>query len=152
MTTRPWVGSCRPVMTLNSVVLPAPLGPIRPVTWPPSAVMVTSLRAVTPPNRTETSSVCSSGNGRHLLPWPAGHLGRRAAIGGDPRSYLVPRGRHLAHYTVGVAAERDDRDAGAQVAHHSEPLGEVHLEKRDEGEHEPAQERAARRLDAPHVD
>ncbi len=33
-TTRPWVGSWRPVMTLNSVVLPAPFGPMSPVMKP----------------------------------------------------------------------------------------------------------------------
>ena len=32
--TRPWVGGCSPVMTLNSVVLPAPLGPMSPFTAP----------------------------------------------------------------------------------------------------------------------
>ena len=32
--TEPAVGSCIPLMTLNRVVLPAPLGPIRPVTSP----------------------------------------------------------------------------------------------------------------------
>ena len=33
--TEPWSGRCSPVMTLNSVVLPAPLGPIRPAPPPP---------------------------------------------------------------------------------------------------------------------
>ena len=42
--TRPRVGGCRPVMTLNSVVLPAPFGPIRPVTVPPSTDMLTRRR------------------------------------------------------------------------------------------------------------
>src|SRR3954466_11826927 len=39
-------------MTLNSVVLPAPLGPIRPVISPSRADRVTSVRALTPPKRT----------------------------------------------------------------------------------------------------
>ena len=30
--TSPWSGRCSPLMTLNRVVLPAPLGPISPVT------------------------------------------------------------------------------------------------------------------------
>ena len=34
MRTTPEVGDCSPVMTLNSVVLPAPFGPMRPVTQP----------------------------------------------------------------------------------------------------------------------
>jgi hypothetical protein len=38
--TRPAVGFCKPVMTLNSVVFPAPFGPISAVTCPPSAEIV----------------------------------------------------------------------------------------------------------------
>src|SRR3954466_16058917 len=47
-------------MTLNKVVLPAPLGPIRPVIWPCNAVSETSTRAVTPPNLTATSRTSST--------------------------------------------------------------------------------------------
>ena len=41
-------------MTLNSVVLPAPLGPISPVTMPGSARSDTSESAATPPKWTLT--------------------------------------------------------------------------------------------------
>src|SRR3954454_8324770 len=54
--TRPWVGGCSPQMTLNNVVLPAPFGPMRPVTWPTSTRRSTSSSARTPPNSTETSA------------------------------------------------------------------------------------------------
>src|SRR5437763_15657430 len=67
MRTLPDVGSCRPVMTLNNVVLPAPLGPMRPVTRPGSAVRATSCRATTPPKRTLTSSTERSDNALHPL-------------------------------------------------------------------------------------
>src|SRR6516165_930776 len=63
--TRPDVGSCRPVMTLKHVVLPAPLGPIRPVTVPASTSMSAADRARKPPKRTTTWSVDSSAM-RHL--------------------------------------------------------------------------------------
>src|SRR4051794_3927560 len=63
MKTRPWVGSCRPVMTLNVVVLPAPLGPIRPVICPRRAERLTSLTALMPPNLTETSMISSAACG-----------------------------------------------------------------------------------------
>src|SRR5271166_752819 len=43
-------------MQLNSVVLPAPLGPIRPQIAPGATLSVTSSRAVTPPKRIETRS------------------------------------------------------------------------------------------------
>src|SRR3954453_9041681 len=48
-------------MTLKVVVLPAPLGPIRPVMWPAYAVMSALLTAVTPPKRTVTSSTDRTG-------------------------------------------------------------------------------------------
>ena len=43
-------------MQLNSVVLPAPFGPIRPQIAPGATLNVTSSRAVTPPKRIETPS------------------------------------------------------------------------------------------------
>ena len=60
MCTEPRPGACRPLMTLNRVVLPAPLGPIRPVTVPGLTARLTSLRAATPPNRTATSRTVST--------------------------------------------------------------------------------------------
>src|ERR1700744_5725090 len=70
--TVPLLGRCRPVMTLNNVVLPAPLGPIRPVTAPASARRETPERAATPPKWTLTSSTAraaapgASGDTGHL--------------------------------------------------------------------------------------
>src|SRR6516225_11541842 len=52
--TRPRVGFSSPVTTLNSVVLPAPLGPIKPVMRPASALSDTSSTAIRPPNLTVT--------------------------------------------------------------------------------------------------
>src|SRR5713226_7516993 len=47
-------------MTLKSVVLPAPLGPIRPTTSPASTVKETRSSATTPPKRTLSSRTSSS--------------------------------------------------------------------------------------------
>src|SRR6478752_3636920 len=52
-----------PVMTLKQVVLPAPLGPIRPRISPSSMWKLTSSRAVSPPNRRVTASRLSTGSG-----------------------------------------------------------------------------------------
>ena len=60
--TLPRVGFCSPLITLKQVVLPAPFGPIRPVTRPASATNDAWLTAVTPPNCTTTSSTLSSGS------------------------------------------------------------------------------------------
>src|SRR5471032_3703240 len=49
----PPVGRTRPEMALNSVVLPAPLGPTRPTTSCVPTVRLTALTAVRPPKRTE---------------------------------------------------------------------------------------------------
>src|SRR4051812_20661391 len=47
-------------MTLNSVVLPAPLGPITPTTSPGATVSETSSRAIRPPKRTVTPATSSA--------------------------------------------------------------------------------------------
>src|ERR1019366_8978542 len=58
--TEPRSGDCRPLITLNRVVLPAPLGPIRPVTVPGRTRRLTSVRAATPPKCTPTSETVSA--------------------------------------------------------------------------------------------
>src|SRR3954465_16048732 len=63
MKTRPLVGSCSPVMTLTVVVLPAPLGPIRPGIWPRRADRLTSETALMPTNFTDTSTISSAACG-----------------------------------------------------------------------------------------
>ena len=57
-------------MQLKSVVLPAPLGPIRPQIAPGATSKLTSSRAVTPPKRIETPSTASSADPQ----WPASAL------------------------------------------------------------------------------
>ena len=51
----PSVGFWKPVSTLTNVVLPAPLGPIRPVTFSRGTSSVTFDRARSPSKETETS-------------------------------------------------------------------------------------------------
>src|ERR1017187_5154093 len=66
----PWSGRCSPLITLKSVVLPGPLGPISPVTAPGCADNETPDSAVTPPKRTltpRTSRAACSGDMRHIL-------------------------------------------------------------------------------------
>ena len=65
--TRPEVGDCSPLITLKHVVLPAPLGPIRPVTVPRSTSNEAWSTAVTPPNWTTTSSTCNNDIALHPL-------------------------------------------------------------------------------------
>src|SRR6185436_6819000 len=57
---RPSLGAMKPVMMANSVVLPAPLGPISAVMQPASAVNDARLTASRPPKRRETFSTRSS--------------------------------------------------------------------------------------------
>ena len=58
--TEPSTGRMTPEMTFISVVLPAPLVPMRPTISPGPTVMSGSSRATMPPNRTRTP-VTSSG-------------------------------------------------------------------------------------------
>src|SRR5436309_120986 len=112
ISTLPEVGSCRPVMTLNRVVLPAPLGPMRPVTRPGSAERSTSWRAITPPKRTLTSSTDRSDNAFHLL----GDLDARDAIlgSGGASAETVDDTADLADDAVGAAGDRHGAESGAE--------------------------------------
>src|SRR5438128_9608723 len=56
---RPSEGFTRPETALNSVVLPAPLGPTSPTTSCVPTESVTVLTAVSPPKRTDRSSSLS---------------------------------------------------------------------------------------------
>src|SRR3982074_865339 len=58
--TPPALGRYTRVMTLNSVVLPAPFGPMRATTSPASTVKETRSSATTPPKRTLSSRISSS--------------------------------------------------------------------------------------------
>src|SRR5881628_3178461 len=83
MRTVPVLGRYTRVMTLNSVVLPAPLGPMRPTTCPASTPNDTRSSATTPPKRTLRSLTSSSAatppkskfgwRAFLLIPW-LGHL------------------------------------------------------------------------------
>jgi uncharacterized protein YhdP len=53
----PWVGGSTPAIRLNSVDLPAPLGPIRPTISPRPTEIETSLLATRPPKRCQTPRV-----------------------------------------------------------------------------------------------
>src|SRR5262252_5763819 len=59
MSTWPLDGSCRPRMTRSRVVLPAPLGPMRPVNSPSRIVNETSLSTWRPPSDTPMPSSLS---------------------------------------------------------------------------------------------
>src|SRR5439155_7180375 len=111
ISTLPAVGSCKPVMTLNNVVLPAPLGPMRPVTRPGSAVRSTSCRAITPPKRTLTSSTDRSDNAVHLL---GDLVAGDAGVVCGPSAEPVDRPADLAHDPVRAAGDRHGSQAGAQ--------------------------------------
>src|SRR5262245_43602958 len=70
--TRPAVGGINPLMVLNSVVLPAPLGPIRPTISPAATVTLTSVSAARPPNRWLIPMPASTGPPRLAWPGPVG--------------------------------------------------------------------------------
>ena len=53
-TRSPLFGVYSRLTQLNSVVLPAPLGPISPTMWPGAMSKETSSRATIPPKRIET--------------------------------------------------------------------------------------------------
>ena len=100
---RPSFGSCMPVATLNSVVLPAPFGPMRPMICPSCRSRLTLLTASRPPKRTVMSR--SSTAGRSVAVRGAGEgslVASRtpdsvgvASVGGGPAGPPVIRLRSL---------------------------------------------------------
>src|SRR5947207_3584033 len=91
----PASGRVSPLMQLSRVVLPAPLGPMTPSTWPGSTVKVTPARALTPPNRLLISRTAS-----RLMPAPTLTLPRQrggekapgSSAGFAPRPSGIPEG------------------------------------------------------------
>ena len=61
-TIRPLVGDMAPEIRLNSVVLPAPFGPISPVIAPSDTSSEQWSTARTPPNSLTTSRTWSNGD------------------------------------------------------------------------------------------
>src|SRR5712664_5011998 len=74
-TIRPAVGRSTPVRQLKNVDLPAPLGPMMPRSWWAGTARDTWLRAVSPPKRTISPSVCRSA-GTAAPPLPAAAVPR----------------------------------------------------------------------------
>src|SRR5438445_1655144 len=91
--TRPEAGVTRPATLLNSVVLPAPFGPMSPAIDAGGTVSETRSSAVRPPKRTVMSS---------------------ASSGGGPTTQL--RGR-AAYHSQGVAGEALVGEDPVEVAH-----------------------------------
>src|SRR3954451_15247529 len=104
-------------MTLNSVVLPAPLGPMRPVIWPSRAESRTSVRAWMPPKLTETSTTSSTAWGsRRPVPGAAA----KSVACADKGPLLLEEdgsGRALGRYRTDAWLRTSHAD---RVAH---PLG-----------------------------
>src|SRR5437763_564996 len=117
MLTWPRFGRWNPVTTLNRVVLPAPLGPMRPVTAPALDSSETPPRACTPPKLTLTSSTRNTGRLLHhvggcggvRLTWARGP--RRTGGWARPR-HGPPHGGGSSYGAHGCAG--DDEDDGQQ--------------------------------------
>src|SRR5262245_33650377 len=88
---RPWVGHWKPATIANSVVLPAPLGPIRAVMRPLSTASEAWSSARSPPNCLETFSTASSASAIAALR----RQGRQA--GRPPREQTSDAGRGEGH-------------------------------------------------------
>src|SRR5262249_35084176 len=94
-------------MVANSVVLPAPLGPIRAVMRPASTASDTSSTASRPPKRLETCATRSSGSAMGALRCGGARREARAPIeeqAGDP-----------------ARRKGDDQDQEGAVDHEIEP-------------------------------
>src|SRR2546423_1637722 len=97
-------------MTLNNVVLPAPFGPMSPVTRPSSTSRSTPWRACTPPKRTSTAWTSSSANARHLLGNRGRDLGPTPALA--PHGEIAEPLEDVVDRPVGVAGDGDGAEPG----------------------------------------
>src|SRR5690625_2843187 len=98
-STRPAVGRWMPEIMLNSVVLPAPLGPMTPIISPAGTAMLTSVRMVIPPTaklRSVTLSAAEVGVMVGLPGWWPARGGRGPARGSG--SAGLGRGDVLARH------------------------------------------------------
>src|SRR2546425_569133 len=122
--TRPAVG-LRPQMTLNSVVFPAPFGPMSPSTSPPFTERSMRSRAGTPPKLLLIALASSSGS-----------TGVRWSFAGSGRALFDPDGpvhrhragpRHQQHQGDDPEGEHELEAALAP----EEAVDQVHLDQRD---------------------
>src|SRR4051794_41878646 len=95
-------------MTLNSVVLPAPFGPIRPVICPSRADRRTSVSAWMPPKFTETSTTSRTACGSRR---PVPSAAANSVAGADKGPLLLHEGGS------GRALRRDGADSGLRTTH-----------------------------------
>src|SRR6266849_8448014 len=107
---RPWLGGRNPLMMENSVVLPAPLGPMSAVMRPASTASEALSTASRPPKRLHIFSMRSSGSG-------IGALRRRRAPAREARAQVGRQARNPAR------GEGHDQDQHTAVNHEIEAGG-----------------------------
>src|ERR1019366_7884453 len=94
-STSPWVGSSAPLMSVNNVVLPAPLAPTTATRWRVSMRNVTPSRMLSAPKATPTSRRLT--RDKRLLP--------RGTLAGDDAPHDGDRRRvRRVHAEIGEAA------------------------------------------------
>src|SRR5260370_22948242 len=162
----PSVGGSTPVMTLNSVDLPAPFGPIRARTSPGSTVKSTMSTAARPPKRRHTPRHSRSGTARLLSrvarlrrskvarQQSPDALGRQHHESNKDRAEdKRPELRHLRQLVLQqdkehAADDRSDQRAGAAHHHHDQdaagdqPEEQLGRDEAGEGRLERTSERA----------
>src|SRR5581483_1256916 len=116
--TRPVSGGRNPLMTSNSVVLPAPLGPMIPTISSSLTASETPRSARTPPKLTEQSSTSSTarhpGPGDRRLDRPQ-QLAEPAGIAGEREQQQQRAEDQRRQFGGQVGNEGDGVDGGGQV-------------------------------------
>src|SRR5262245_63441556 len=148
---RPLSGRRKPVMIANSVVLPAPFGPISAVMQPAWALNDTSLTASRPPKRFDTRSTCRivSAMGALRLCGLARHEARepRAQIGDDAGDAARREGNHEDENAAVDDEVEPRRIAGNELGELAERFHDQRAEQRPEHRADAADDRCQQRLD-----
>src|SRR5688500_2412041 len=93
-------------MTLKSVVLPAPLGPIRPKISPCATESETSSSAVNPPKRFVMPRTSSNASAGDIGTFRSGRLAPAGELAPPYRRRPQPRGPEEHHQDEGEAEEQ----------------------------------------------
>src|SRR5712671_3273484 len=131
--TIPTVGRSRPVTTLTSVVLPAPLGPTIEMNSPSLTLKEMSFKALNAPNDLETLMVSNRGS---AMATPV-----RAGCISSPSTALASEKLDGA----GQALRHEDHQKHQHATHHEAPiLGDRHHKILQHHEHQSANRRASK--------
>src|SRR5262249_38119810 len=145
---RPSLGGRNPLMMENSVVLPAPLGPISAVIRPASTASEAWSTASRPPKRLHTRSIRSSGSAMGAPRHPRPQARKpRAQVGEKTHDPVRGKGYDQDKHAAVDHEVEAGRIAGDELGQFAERLDDQRAEQRPEYRADAADDRCEQSLD-----